>query len=325
MHKKIAVGVVGLGYWGPILLRNFHNHPNFKIKWGCDLASLKIKKCKKTFPFLNYSNKIDELLNDDELEFIAIATPPHTHFGLAKKVLSSGKHLWIEKPFTTKNNDAEEIFKIAKNKKLYLHVDFPYIFHDPVLKIKKIIDKEQIGKLYYYSSIRENLGLVQEKVNVIWDLAPHDLSILFYLFPKFKVKRIESSGSNHLKNHSEFEIANIVIKFDNGFTAYIHLSWLSPTKTRLIKIGGSKKMIEFDDIKNVNKIKLFDKSISINKNTSSLFNPFYKNGSISKPTIIQKEALFNELEFVYKQLTQKDFNYETVQIALKIHQVLKQI
>jgi len=177
---------------------------------------------------------------------IAVATSPETHYNLGEKVLMFRKHLWIEKPFTTSLSLAKKLFLLAQKNNCYLHVDFPFIFYPPVQKIKELVDKKEIGKPYYYTSFRTNLGLIQKEVDVVWDLALHDLSILLYLFPKLKPIKIYSVGSQHLENYHKKQIANLVINFNDNFTAYIYLSWLSPIKMRLITLVGSKKMILFD-------------------------------------------------------------------------------
>lgn len=320
--KKINVGVVGLGYWGPNLVRNFYKHEGFEIKWGCDLLDRNLLKIKKDYPFLNLTKNINDLLTDNELDLIAIATPPETHFRLGNLVLENRKHLWVEKPFTTSYNDALKLFKLAKKKNLYLHVDLPYIFYPPVEKIKEIIDKGEIGKPFYYTSWRTNLGLVQKEVDVVWDLAPHDLSIIFYLFPKLDVEKVRILGSSHLKNHSKNQIANLVINFNNGFAAYIYLSWLSPVKIRLVTIGGSEKMILFDDINPTEKIKIYNKNIQIIKDKITPFNPVYREGDVIVPYFLNEEALFRELNFILNEFKNKKRSYLTSNIALRFLEVL---
>ncbi len=323
--KKFTIGVVGLGYWGPNLVRNFFDHDNFEVKWGCDLVENNLSKIKKSFPSVEVTKNIHELLNDSQLDIIAVASPPETHYPLGNMILEKGKHLWIEKPFTTSLRDARKLYALARQKKLYLHVDLPFIFYGPVMKIKELINKKVIGNPFYYSSIRTNLGLIQKTADVLWDLAPHDLSILFYLFPDKKVIRVHANGSSPISNVGKDQIANLVVEFDERFTAYIHVSWLSPVKLRLITIGGGKKMILFDDISPSEKIKIYDKTIKIERNAVTPFRPLYRAGDVLIPIFSQKEALLSEIDFLYEKMTEKSFNYYTVEIALKILDVLEHV
>jgi|SRR3989344_408080 len=323
--KKISVGVVGLGYWGPNLVRNFSDHDNFSVSWGCDLVEENLTQIKKTYPLIKITKNINDLLNDPLLDMIAIATTPETHFLLGKKVLESNKHLWIEKPFTTSLADAQKLYNLAVNRHLYLHVDFPFIFYGPVLKIQELLSKRTIGEPFYYTSFRSNLGLIQKNIDVIWDLAPHDLSIIFHLFPDRQITRIQTIGSSPIANGEKNQIANLAIEFEKNFTAYIHLSWLSPVKLRLITIGGKKRMILFDDINPSEKIKIYDKSIKIVRNKMTPFKPVYRTGDILVPTFSQKEALLSEIEFLYAKMAERTFDYYTAKIAVKILKVLESV
>ncbi len=320
--KKIKVGIIGLGYWGPNLVRNFSNHDGFSVTRGADLIDANLEKIKKELPLISLTKNSDELFNDPDIDLIVIATPPETHHQLALKALNHGKNIWVEKPFTTKYEDAKEVVDLAKSLNLYVHIDFPFIFSGPVKKIKSILDKKIIGKPYYFDSIRTNLGNIQSKVDVIWDLAPHDLSIIFYLFPEFSFKNLHYNGSSHIKHNNLSQIANLVLDFSDDFTAYIHLSWLSPVKTRLITIGGSKQMVVFDDVQPSEKIKVYDKNIEIEKTEVTPFKPVYRTGDIWVPALDQTEALFSAVSYVYEQLQQKTKGTMTSDIALKVLTIL---
>lgn len=322
---KIKVGIIGLGYWGPNLVRNFHQHSAFEVLWGCDIDDSHLKKIKKDYPFLKVTQKASDLYNDPELDLIVVSTPPKTHFSLGEKILKSGKHLWVEKPFTTSFKKAKKLFDFAKTKHLYLHVDLPYIFSSPVMSIKKILKNKAIGKPYFYNSIRTNLGLIQSDTNVLWDLAPHDISILYYLFPDLKVKKIVATGSSHLKNDFKNEISSLILYFTNNFVAYIHLSWLSPAKIRLITIGGQKKMILFDDIQPTEKVKVYNKNIEIIKSQITPFKPVYRTGDVWIPSLGQNETLYNQVDFLSKKLRYKKFDYYTADIGLKILKILDRL
>jgi len=199
----------------------------------------------------------------------------------------------------------------------------PFIFHGPVRKIKELIDSGKIGKVYYYNSIRTNLGLVQTGADVVWDLAPHDLSILFHLFPDAGVKQVHIHSSSHLPNTKVAQIGSLYLELDNGVAAYIHLSWLSPVKMRLITIGGQKRMILFDDVEPTEKVKVYDKNITIKKDEITPFKPVYRTGDVWIPTVDQTEALYTQIEYFSGQLTAGTFDYEIASIALKILNVLE--
>ncbi|MCL4417626.1 MAG: hypothetical protein M1365_13190 [Actinobacteria bacterium] len=186
-----------------------------------------------------------------------------------------------------------------------------------------MLDKNKIGKPLYYSSIRSNLGLIQKGVDVIWDLAPHDLSILFYLFPKLNIKKVNVSGSRHVGNSENYQIANLILECENHFMAYIYLSWLSPVKMRLITLGGKDKMILFDDIEPSEKIKLYDKNVKIKRSSITPSNPVYRTGDIVVPALDRKEALEKEMEYLYEELSQKRKLSTTAELGLKILNVLE--
>jgi predicted dehydrogenase len=321
--KKYKLGVVGLGYWGPNLIRNFQKNENFEVKWGCDLIEKNLTKAKREFPSVKFTKDIKNLINDENISLIALATPPESHYALGKMILLSGKHLWVEKPFTNTYENASELAQIARDKGLLIHVDFPFIFYGPVMKIKEMIGKRKIGKPLYYSSIRSNLGLIQSGVDVIWDLAPHDLSILFYLFPELVVKNVKVSGSKHIGNNKYLQIADLVLECEGHFMAYIFLSWLSPVKIRLTTIGGKNKMILFDDIEPSEKVKLYDTNVKIKKSTIEPFNPVYRSGNVLIPTFDRTEALLNEITYLYNSLQEPIKNFYTMELGLKILSILE--
>lgn len=323
--KKIKLAIIGLGYWGPNLVRNFSRHEGFEVIVGCDLLDTNLEKIRKEFPFIHLTKKIENVLNNPEVDLVAIATPPETHYSLAKKGLESNKHIWIEKPFTTRHKDANELLIIAKKKKLYIHVDFPFIFYGPVQKMKEIIDSGDIGKPFYYDSIRTNLGLIQKGVDVVWDLVPHDLSILFYLFPHLKTGPVHMQGSSHILHNPQKQIAYVTMQGTNNFAAYMHVSWISPVKIRMITIGGTKKMIVFDDIHPTEKVKVYDKNVKMKKTEITSFKPIYRSGDIWIPQYDQTEALYKEIDFLSQKLSERTFNYFTAEIGIKMLNILEKI
>ena len=244
--KKVKIGVIGLGYWGPNYVRNFVRHKECQVVWACDLLKKNLEKIHQLYPQIKPTYDYKDLLEDKTLDCIALATPTATHFKLAKSVLEKNKHLLIPKPLTKTAAEAETLIKLAKKRGKLLMADLTFLYTGAIREMKKIVSKGKIGMPLYYDSTRVNLGLIQSDSNVIWDLTPHDFSIIDYCFG-FKPQTIFAIGSKHLSTKFE-EMAHITIGYKNGFTAHIHVSWLSPVKLRTIMIGGSKKMILFDDV-----------------------------------------------------------------------------
>lgn len=294
--QVINVAVVGLGYWGPNIVRNFLKLEGVKVVYGCDLLDKNLKNLSESFPTVKPTKNFEEVLQDKNIDLVSIATPIGTHFTLAKKALLAGKNVLLEKPITKTSKEAEELIELAKRENKLLAVGHTFVYSEPVKKIKEIISKGEIGKVYYYDSTRVNLGLLQADSNVIWDLAPHDLSILTYIFDEKPVS-LQAFGTSFISGNKE-EIAHIFIKYENKMIAHINLSWLSPVKIRNIFIGGSKKMIVYDDIEPTEKIKIYDRSISLTDIKVTPFAPAYRSGDILIPNLLQTEALFNELNHI---------------------------
>jgi len=291
--KKINVAVVGLGYWGPNLVRNFLKIPDVRVVAVCDLFEKNLNKISTTFPLIKATKNYKYIINDKTIDLIAIATPLKTHFLLAKNALLANKHVFIEKPMTETSKQGEELIRIAENNKKLIMVGHTFVYTEAVRKIKQIIGKRKLGKIYYYDSTRINLGLIQPDTNVIWDLAVHDLSILNYIFPAKPVSLLAFGSSYINKQHAE--LAHLIIKFQNNISAHIHVSWLSPLKIRKILIGGSKKMIVYDDIEPSEKIRVYDKNVTIHPSKITPFSPAYRNGDVVIPHLEQNEALYNQL------------------------------
>jgi predicted dehydrogenase len=291
----INVGVIGLGYWGPNLVRNFYTNINSSVNYCCDLLDENIEKTKEKFPTASFTKDHFDILGDNEIDLICIATPPETHFRLARDALEHGKHVLVEKPMTTTVKEGKKLIEIANKAEKLLMVDHTFVFSPPVIKIKGLIGN--IGDPLYFDSERVNLGLLQKDVNVIWDLAPHDFSILTYLFPGLVPKSLQVTASRQV--HPKYEdIAHILIEYENGFSAHIHVSWLSPVKIRKTIIGGNKKMIWYDDVDPFEKVKLYDSGIDMEVLDESPFFPSYRKGDILIPKLENKEPLSNEVENV---------------------------
>jgi len=252
-----------------------------------------LDKINSSYPNTKFIKDYNIIIKDKSIDLVAIATPISTHFLLAKKALKANKHVFLEKPMTSNSQEAEELINLSKKQKQILMVGYTFVYSEPIKKIKRIIDSKQLGKIYYYDSTRINLGLLQKDINVIWDLACHDLSIINYLF-KGSPLYVQAFGSKFLNNKNE-EIANLIVGYKNNITAHINVSWLSPVKIRSILIGGSKKTIVFDDIPPSEKIKIYDKNIKFNFSKVTPFTPAYRSGNIIIPYINQTESLLNEL------------------------------
>jgi len=291
MNKKITLAVIGAGYWGPNLIRNFSRLDECFLKTVCDLDEKKLTKIKKSYPDILTTSNVEDVFGDQEINAVAIATPTKFHYSLAKKALESGRHVFIEKPLAQTSQQAEELIKLAKDKKLIIQVDHTFIYYGPVIKIKEIIDSGELGELFYFDSQRINLGLIQSDINVIWDLAPHDISILNYIY-KEKAISVSAAGTKHFSKNKQEELAHITIEYATGFVAHIHVSWLSPVKLRQMIIGGDKKMIYFDDIEPTEKIKIYNKGIDLAETSEDTFNPIYRSGDVYLPVYDGTEALF---------------------------------
>ena len=321
---KIKVGVIGLGYWGPNLVRNFYQHPQAEVIGICDLSSDNIVKVKGKYKDINFATTNYKELIKQDLDLVAIATPPETHYEIAKDCLEAGKHILVEKPFTKTTKEAEELVELSEKKNLKIFVDHTFVFHPVVRKIKEIISSGDLGEIYYFDSERVNLGLLQTGVNVIWDLAVHDISILLYLFPEIEFVNVHAFGSKHIHPYFE-DIAHIVLEGDNRFIAHIHVSWLSPVKIRKTIIGGSQKMLWWDDIHPFEKLKLYDSKIKVDPAKDNPVNPTYIKGDIVTIAIENYEPLYKEVNNIINCLindTRPEINgYE----GLKVVRLLEEI
>lgn len=257
--SRIPVGIVGCGYWGPNLVRNFFEHDQVELKYVCDLDFNKLCRVGKRYPSATLTTNLNDLLIDPEVAAIAIATPVRTHFPLAKKALLANKHVLVEKPMCQTSDQCAEIIAIAEEKNLVLMVDHTFVYNGAIRRIKEEIDRGELGHILYFDSVRINLGLFQSDVNVIWDLAPHDLSIMDYLLG-CEPTSVHATGTSHTGAGKE-DIAYISLGFADGLIAHFHVSWLSPVKVRQLLIGGTRKMIAYDDLQATEKVRIYDKGI----------------------------------------------------------------
>lgn len=289
----IKTAVIGCGYWGPNLIRNFMACPETNLAWACDLDQERLTRVLAPFPSVQKTTTIQEILNDDTVEAVAIATPVGTHFPLAKAALEKGKHVLLEKPLAASVAQGSELVALAAKKGLRLMCDHTFCYTGAVRKIKQLIDAGELGEVLYFDSIRINLGLFQSDVNVIWDLATHDLAIVDFLFPE-KPIQVSAHGVAHAGNSIE-NIAYVTLTYPGNFIAHFHVNWLSPVKIRKTIIGGSKKMIEWNDLVPAEKIKVYDKGIELSpteQDQRSRLMVSYRSGDIHSPQIDGTEALF---------------------------------
>ncbi|MGB2837735.1 MAG: Gfo/Idh/MocA family oxidoreductase, partial [Candidatus Sulfotelmatobacter sp.] len=256
----VKFGVVGYGYWGPNVVRNLDRMDEAEVVAVCDKSAAARKKVAKAYPGVLVTDNSSELMSSPDIDAIAVVTPVWTHYELAKAALQHGKHIFVEKPFTSNAAQALELIELAARKNLKIMVDHTFLFTGAVTKIKQLLQEGALGKLYYYDSTRVNLGLFQHDVNVVWDLAPHDLSIIDHLIQKTP-EAISATGQTHLNGHED--VAFLTLYFPDKVIAHINVNWLSPVKVRTTLIGGEKKMLVWNDLEVDEKIKIYDKGVNV--------------------------------------------------------------
>ncbi len=285
----MQVGVIGYGYWGPNIVRNFNGLDGSKVVAVSDINEGSLKKAKKVYPDLRVTTNCDELICAPDVDVIVIVTPVFSHFGLAKKALEMGKHVLVEKPFTYTTAQAEELIEVAEKKNLRIGVDHTFLYTGAVRKIKQLIEDATLGDLCYFDSTRVNLGLFQHDVNVVWDLAPHDLAIMDYLINE-KPTAVVATGQAHINGLEDMSF--ITVYFPNKIIAHINVNWLSPVKVRTTLIGGLKKMLVWNDLDPDEKVKVYDKGVDA-KTKPGIHNLLvsYRSGDMWAPKLEQNEAL----------------------------------
>src|SRR5206468_1607201 len=256
----LKLGVVGYGYWGPNVVRNFSSQPDCRVVAICDKNPHAVALALNRHPAVHATSNADEVMSSPEIDAVAVVTPVSTHYQLARKALENGKHVFVEKPFTASAAQAEELIELAERKGLTIMVDHTFLFTGAVRKIRELIDSGALGSLYYYDSLRVNLGLFQHDVSVIWDLAPHDLSIMDYLIKKGP-EAVVATGEKHLNGVED--VAYMTIHFPDNVIAHINVNWLSPVKIRTTLIGGEKRMLVWNDLVADEKIRVYDKGVQI--------------------------------------------------------------
>lgn len=285
----MKIAVVGLGYWGPNLVRNFLATEGIDHVVCCDVLDTRLRSIRKRFPEVETLLSYDEVLARPDIDAVVLATPVSTHFPLGERALKAGKHLLVEKPFTLYTADAEALLALAGHVGVLVMVDHTFVYNPAVRKIKEYTDSEKLGDILYFDSVRVNLGLFQRDTNVLWDLAPHDLSIMDYLVGKSPLT-VSAIGVRHINGHED--IAYVTVTFPSNVIAHFHLNWLSPVKVRRILVGGTKLMVVYDDMEPSEKVKIYDKGAQLNSKESehkALVD--YRVGDMYAPHVDQTEAL----------------------------------
>lgn len=291
----INIGLIGYGYWGPNLARNFTDAPGGRVAAVSDLRPDRVAIAQARYPSIKATSDYRELINDPAIDAILIATPVSSHFELAMLALQGGKHVLVEKPLAATSEQATRLIETAAQRQRVLMVDHTFIYTGAVRKIKELISSDSLGDIYYYDSVRVNLGLFQHDVNVIWDLAVHDLSIMDFILPARPVA-VSATGMSHVPDRPE-NIAYLTLFFEDRLIAHIHVNWLAPVKIRRSLIGGSRKMIVYDDLEPSEKVKVYDKGITVNGSPESIYQMLigYRAGDMWAPQLDLTEALRTEV------------------------------
>ncbi len=318
----IRIGVIGYGYWGPNIVRNFHSHEASEVVMVADKNPATEQRLRKAHPGVAFTTNPDDVLKNPKIDLVAVVTPVWTHFELAKAALENGKHVFVEKPFTNSVKQAEELIELAEKKKLQIMVDHTFLFTGAMKKIRQLVDQGELGDLYYYDSLRVNLGLFQHDVNVIWDLAPHDLSIMDYVI-NAKPEAVVATGERHLNGVED--IAFITVYFPKRIIAHVNVNWLSPVKVRTTLIGGEKKMLVWNDLEAYEKIRIYDKGVSMSTNPSNLHQLLvsYRSGDMWAPQIEQIEALRAETAYFLKCIEENNKPFNDGVAGLRVVRILE--
>jgi len=317
----VKFGVIGYGYWGPNVVRNLDRLDETEVVAVCDKSPEARRKVAKSYPGILVTSDPAELMSSADIDAIAVVTPVWTHYELAKAALQNGKHVFVEKPFASNAAQAQELIELATRRNLKVMVDHTFLFTGAVQKIKHLLQDGALGKLYYYDSTRVNLGLFQHDVNVVWDLAPHDLSIIDYLIQKTP-EAISATGQTHLNGHED--VAFLTLYFTDKVIAHINVNWLSPVKVRTTLIGGEKKMLVWNDLEADEKIKIYDKGVRVTTREglySLLVN--YRSGDMWAPQIEQVEALSRELAYFVECIAKDESPVNDGEAGLRVVRMLE--
>ena len=319
----IGIGVIGYGYWGPNLVRNFSQAQGARVIAVCDQRPERRAQVEQVYPSVKTYADVSEMLSNPAVDAVAVATPVSTHFPLALQALEAGKHIFVEKPFTATSTEAERLLEAAAKRHLTVMVDHTFIYTSAVRKIKELLDNGSLGQLYYYDSVRVNLGLFQHDVNVLWDLAVHDLSIMDFLIGHSPTM-VAATGMSHVPGRPE-NLAYLTCFFSGNMIAHFHVNWMAPVKLRQTLIGGSEKMIVYDDIEMSEKIKVYDKGIIVSDAADAVYQRHvgYRTGDMWAPRLDNLEALKIEAEHFVECINNGSQPLSSGQSGLRVVRILE--
>jgi predicted dehydrogenase len=321
--STLKIGVVGYGYWGPNVVRNFYNVPNTSVVSVADVSPKALERVRGVYPSMEVTTNADDILTNPNIDAVAIVTPISHHYPLAKKALENGKHIFVEKPFTASVAEAEDLIELAERKNLKIMVDHTFLFTGAVRKIRELIDNGTLGKLYYYDSTRVNLGIFQHDSNVVWDLAPHDLSIIDYLIPD-PPSAVVATGEKHV--NGEEDMAFITMYFPGKVIAHLNINWLSPVKVRTTLIGGEKRMLVWNDLEADEKIRVYDKGIERSGGNAPYdVRVIYRTGDLWVPRVEQVEALSLEARYFVDCIYKNEVPFNDGISGLRVVQMIEAI
>ncbi len=315
------VGVLGYGYWGPNLVRNFMQKEGITVFGLADLREDRLKIANKSFRGILLTREANDLLTHPEIDAIVIATPASTHYAFAKKAIENGKHVLVEKPLATKNEEVADLFALAEKHGVKLMVDYTFLYTGSVQKIKKTLQNQDFGQIHYIDSTRINLGVFQYDTNVLWDLATHDLSIIYHLIDE-RPYQVQAIGAAHMGNGVE-NIAYVTLRYRSGLIVHLNCSWASPVKIRKMIIGGDKKMIIYDDIEPTDKLKIYDYGYSMitdEYRRNALVD--YRLGDVSIPKFSLQEALAGLVDDFYNVVVNNGTPLYSPQLSIDVTRTL---
>ena len=315
----INVGVIGYGYWGPNLVRNFVETAGARVGFVSETRSERLAQVTLRYPSTKVSTDYRDLIADTDVDAVAIATPVFSHFDLAMSALRAGKHVLVEKPMTATSEQSQLLIDEAERRGLVLMVDHTFVYTNAVAKIRELVDAGDLGDIYYFDSVRINLGLFQHDVNVLWDLAVHDLSIMDFVLARSPVA-VSATGLSHVPGTPE-NIAYMTMFFEGRLIAHVHVNWLAPVKVRRTLLGGSRRMIVFDDLEASEKIKVYDRGISVNPSPENVYQMMvgYRAGDMWAPQLGIAEALHTEakhfIECIDKRATPRSDGHAGLRVV----------
>jgi predicted dehydrogenase len=323
MADNVNIGVIGYGYWGPNLVRNFSEISGATVKTVSDFKPELLAKVQSRYPTIQITTDCQDIFSDPNIDAVIIATPVSTHFNLALAALKAGKHVLVEKPMTVTSEEGQRLIDEAEKRQRVLMVDHTFVYTGAVRKMHELVSQGELGDIYYYDSVRVNLGLFQHDINVLWDLAVHDLSIMNHVL-KSKPCAVSATGISHVPGGLE-NIAYLTLFFENNLIAHIHVNWLAPVKVRRTLIGGSQKMIVFDDLEPSEKVKIYDRGITINENADNLYQMMvgYRSGDMWSPKLDITEALKTEGDHFIQCIRQGERPITDGEAGLQIVKILE--